>query len=102
LGIVFGVVAEGVSVETEGFCPAGRAFFLIRQKETKIRLMGCAPKDPLLKTVKDKGRGQVKGKMTPVSHLRLCTVARTLQPEVVGVEEPMVKGGGCRWCDVLL
>ena len=33
-------------VETMGFCPAGRAFFLIRQKETKIRLMGCAPKDP--------------------------------------------------------
>ena len=38
--------AEGVSVGTEGLCPAGRAFFLSRQKETKIRLMGCAPKNP--------------------------------------------------------
>ena len=87
---------EGVSVETEGFCPAGRAFFLFRQKETKIRLMGCAPKNPPLKTVKVKGKGRVKGKMTPASHLRLCTVAGTFQPDVVGVEEPMVKGGGCR------
>jgi len=52
--------------------------------------------DPLLKMVKVKGRGQFKGKMTPVSHLRLRTVAGTLQPEVVGVEEPMVKGGGYR------
>ena len=79
---------------TEGFCPAGRAFFLFRQKETKIRLMGCAPKNPPLKMVKVKGRGQFKGKMTPVSHLKLRTVAETLQPDVVGVEEPMVKGGG--------
>ena len=81
-------------MRTEGFCPAGRAFFLIRQKEAKIRLMGCAPKNPLLKTVKVKGKDRVKGKMTPVSHLKLCTVARTFQPDVVGVEEPMVKGGG--------
>ena len=80
---------------TEGFCPAGRAFFLIRQKETKIRHMGCAPKDPLLKMVKVKGKGQFKGKMTPVSHLKPCTVVSTLQPDVVGVEEPMVKGGAC-------
>jgi len=43
----FGVVAGFFSVEAEGFCPAGRAFFLIRQKEAKIRLMGCAPKNPL-------------------------------------------------------
>jgi len=56
--------------------------------------MGCAPKNPLLKIVKVKGRGQVKGKMTTVSHLKLRTVASTLQPDVVGVEEPMVKGGG--------
>ena len=81
-------------VGTMGFCPAGRAFFLSRQKETKIRLMGCAPKDPLLKMVKVKGRGRVKGKMTPCSHLKLRTVAGTFQPDVVGVEEPMVKGGG--------
>ena len=81
---------------TEGFCPAGRAFFLIRQKETKIRLMGCAPKNPPLKMVKVKGRGQFKGKMTLVSHLRPCAVAGTLKPEVVVVEEPMVKGGGYR------
>ena len=45
--LVFGsACAEGVMAETMGFCPAGRAFFLIRQKETKIRLMGCAPKNP--------------------------------------------------------
>jgi len=58
--------------------------------------MGCAPKNPPLKKVKVKGRGQVKGKMTPVSHLKPCLVASTLQPEVVVVEEPMVKGGGYR------
>ena len=50
--------------------------------------------DPPWKKVKVKGRGQFKGEMTPVSHLRPCIVARTFQPEVVGVEEPMVKGGG--------
>ena len=50
--------------------------------------------DPLLKMVKVKGKAQVKGEMTPVSHLRLRIVAGTLQPEVAGVEEPMVKGGG--------
>jgi len=61
-----------------------------------MRLMGCAPKNPPLKMVKVKRKGQVKGKMTPVSHLRLRTVSRTLQPDVVGVEEPMVKGGGYR------
>jgi len=55
-----------------------------------------------LKKVKVKGKGQFKGKMTPVSHLRPCTVASTLQPEVVGVEEPMVKGGGWGWGGVLL
>ena len=37
---------EGGFGGTEGFCPAGRAFFLIRQKETKIRFRGCTPKDP--------------------------------------------------------
>ena len=52
--------------------------------------------DPLLKKVKFKGRGRVKGEMTPVSHFKPCLVAGTLQPEVVGVGEPMVKGGGCR------
>ena len=50
--------------------------------------------DPPLKKVKVKGRGQVKGKMTPVSHLRLRTDAGTLQPEVVVLLDPMVKGGG--------
>jgi len=44
--------------------------------------------------VKGKGRGQVKGKMAPVSHLKLRTDAGTLQPEVVALEDPMVKGGG--------
>jgi len=52
--------------------------------------------------VKVKGRGRVKGKMTPVSHLKLRTVAGTLQPEVVELEGPMVKGGGCGWRVVLL
>ena len=31
--------------------------------------------------------------MTPISHLKLRTVAGTLQPDVVVLEEPMVKGG---------
>jgi len=61
-----------------------------------MRLMGCAPKNPPLKMVKVKGKGRVKGKMTPVSHLRPCTDASTLQPEVVVLEGPMVKGGGYR------
>jgi len=43
--------------------------------------------------VKVKGRGQVKGKMTPCSHLKLCTVAGILQPDVVVLSGPMVKGG---------
>ena len=43
LPFLFGVAAEGVSVETEGFCPAGRAFFLsLNKKKQKINT-GAAP-----------------------------------------------------------
>ena len=81
--------------EAMGFCPAGRAIFLsLNKKKQKINT-GAAPLwTRFSKTVKVKGRGQFKGKMTPVSHLKPCTVVSTLQPDVVGVEEPMVKGGG--------
>ena len=84
-------------------CPAGRAIFLsLNKKKQKINT-GTAPLcTRLSKTVKVKGRGQVKGKMAPVSHLRLRTVAGALQPDVVVVEEPMVKGGGYRQRGVLL
>ena len=44
-----------------GFCPAGRAFFLIRQKETKRRLMGCAPKDPPFGDGQGQGKGPGQG-----------------------------------------
>jgi len=52
--------------------------------------------------VKVKGKGQGKGPITPVSHLRLRTDAGTLQPEVVVLSGPMVKGGGYHQRDVLL
>ena len=82
---------------TERFCPAGRAIFLsLNKKKQKINT-GAAPLwTRLLETVKVKGRGRVKGKMTPCSHLKLCTGAGTLQPEVVVLSGPMVKGGGYR------
>jgi len=78
-----------------GFCPAGRAFFLsLNKKKQKINT-GAAPLcTRFSKMVKVKGRGQVKGKMTPVSHLKPRTDAGTLQPEVVVLLGPMVKGGG--------
>ena len=91
---LFGVAAEGVSVETEGFVlPDGPSFYLAKKKQ-KCDLWAAPLRTRLSKKVKVKGRGRVKGKMTPCSHLRLRTVAGTLQPDVVGVEEPMVKGGG--------
>ena len=86
---------------TEGFCPAGRAIFLsLNKKKQKINT-GAAPLWTRF-SKKVKGRGRVKDKMTPVLHLRLRTVARTFQPDVVVLEGPMVKGGGCGWCVVLL
>ena len=79
---------------TEGFVlPDGPSFYLAKKKQ-KCDLWAAPLRTRLSKMVKVKGRGQFKGKMTPVSHLRPCTVASTFQPEVVGVEEPMVKGGG--------
>ena len=81
-------------VGTMGFVlPDGPSFYLAKKKQ-KCDLWAAPLRTRLLEKVK--GRGQVKGKMTPVSHLRPCTVADSLQPEVVGVGEPMVKGGGYR------
>ena len=81
---------------TEGFVlPDGPSFYFAKKKQ-KCDLWAAPLRTRLLETVKVKGRGQVKGKMTPCSHLRPCIVVGTLQPEIVGVEEPMVKSGGYR------
>jgi len=43
-GVFFRLAPRDAMAETMGWsCPAGRAFFLLRQKEAKMRLMGCRP-----------------------------------------------------------
>jgi len=75
--------------------PDGLSFYLAKKKQ-KCDLWAAPLRTRFSKMVKVKGEVQGKGPSTPCSHLRPCTVAGTLQPEIVGVEEPMVKGGGCR------
>ena len=95
-GLFLSACAEGVSVGTEGFVlPDGLSFCLVKKKQ-KYDLWAAPLRTRLSKKIKVKGKGQGKGPSTPCSHLRLRTVADTLQPDVVGVEEPMVKGGGYR------
>ncbi|MCL2842852.1 MAG: hypothetical protein FWE28_05210, partial [Oscillospiraceae bacterium] len=49
---------------------------------------------------------KVKGRVTTVLHLILCTGAKTLTPDVIVVETPMVTGGGAAgwmcYCNVLM
>ena len=87
---------------TEGFVLPDGPSFCFAKKKQKCDLWAAPLRTRLSKMVKVKGRGRVKGKMTPVSHLRLRTVAKTLLPDVVVLEEPMVKGGGDWWRVVLL
>jgi len=74
----------GLAVPASWFCPAGRAFFLLLNKKKQKINTGATP----LCTRK------VKGRVTTVSHLILCTGAKTLTPDVIVLETPMVKGGG--------
>jgi len=83
-------------VGTMGFVlPDGLSFWFVKKKQ-KYDLWAAPLRTRFSKMVKVKGRGRVKGKMTPISHLKLRTDAGTLKPEVVVLSGPMVKGGGCR------
>ena len=75
--------------------PDGPSFYLAKKKQ-KCDLWAAPLRTRFSKKGKVKGKGQGKGPSTPCSHLKPRTDAGTLQPEVVVLEGPMVKGGGYR------